>query len=707
MLKITTNCFVKRLPAAGLARSLCLLAVTASAMLHGNAGAAPELPTQPEQALQQLGSTAGLRLELLRWKFQQAVGAAEWQRISSDQGNAKLRELLLNDSQWLEGFLGSGELEQAAAAWDNLAVIYQYDKSIALKPLYQRLATATALEYARNKWPQADMLERYKYFQGSHAKGQLNPIFERLGFWDMRIVAGAKNAAIGHPVSLAWQRDNVKLPAADYPRACWQAPYRLKNIFGDSIHGRDYYLPFMDIYGDNQALRTRNVGAVCGGLSHYGAFAAIANGIPALTMGEPGHCAFTVRVNMEKWQPAYSLHWKRGCHWSFWGGNWHMLILTQNMFTHVQLKQGYDALWLGEYYLAQNQPQAALQAFQKGLAHCNLHYPLWQAYLQLVVKNADKAQMQQAYALLLGSLAKDYPAVVQQLLDSTLLAPMLAKCSDDKQKLELLLQFNRSLVEFGCERWDFENWLETIKKHYVKSPERTIDLCEALATVHMSNAKYSPLALSWCQAQVASNPQWQTRFLTKLASLSSAQGGLSEDSLRKVLGEALVAAGQNGDMATFQAIGKMLAKDYKPMLPKFEPFAGDLLSSGGVVKFSSVSKRFGQAWQHWGLLENCGGSFHTDNQQDAWIELRLPRVGELSGIVVVLTPNQHHRLKNLQVEISADGTSWQQVSVLANPKRVERIELKNTPQAQFVRITRKGKDFFHLNAVLVYGKRNA
>ena len=85
----------------------------------------------------------------------------------------------------------------------------------------------------------------------------------------------------------------MKLTAKEYVGACWQAPYKLNNLFGDSIHGSAYYAPFGHLI---HAERVRNVGGVCGSLSRYGANAARANGIPALTMGEPGHSAYAVRV---------------------------------------------------------------------------------------------------------------------------------------------------------------------------------------------------------------------------------------------------------------------------------------------------------------------------------------------------------------------------------------------------------------------------
>ena len=69
-----------------------------------------------------------------------------------------------------------------------------------------------------------------------------------------------------------------------------------------------------------------------GALSNLGASAAMANGIPATTMGEPGHCAYAVKIDDTTWQPSYSLSWKRGMHTSFHEGSWPGLMITEACF---------------------------------------------------------------------------------------------------------------------------------------------------------------------------------------------------------------------------------------------------------------------------------------------------------------------------------------------------------------------------------------
>ena len=63
-------------------------------------------------------------------------------------------------------------------------------------------------------------------------------------------------------------------------------PYRGYNAFGDTVQGPMYYMPFKGTFGSDAEMAIE-VGGVCGSLSHVGAAAAIASGIPAMTMGEP------------------------------------------------------------------------------------------------------------------------------------------------------------------------------------------------------------------------------------------------------------------------------------------------------------------------------------------------------------------------------------------------------------------------------------
>ena len=50
------------------------------------------------------------------------------------------------------------------------------------------------------------------------------------------------------------------------------------------------------------------MGGVCGTVSTYGSAAAQVHGIPSAAIGQPGHCAYIIRVGQE-WPVANSVTW--------------------------------------------------------------------------------------------------------------------------------------------------------------------------------------------------------------------------------------------------------------------------------------------------------------------------------------------------------------------------------------------------------------
>jgi hypothetical protein len=308
----------------------------------------------------------------------------------------------------------------------------------------RKMAAAVALTFGSSKWPEDKAITRYEYFRDSRKKGLLHPQYDGLAAWEMRFLASAgQNGGWGtwDDASLVWLRDNVKLTAKDYVGACWQAPYRLENLFGDSIHGSMYYAPFDEMI---HARRVRDVGGVCGSLSHYGATAARANGVLAITMGEPGHCAYAVRVARGEWTPAYSLSWQRGLHTSLWGGTWTQLVLQDKVLLE---KEAYEKsmahLWQARA-LRESNPDLAESAYRLALEAQPLHQPAWLEATSFLkdVRKPDASGWQAIQSSLLKSLAA-YPEAAWDVL-ANIQSSALATLPDDK-KTGFLLAFHQAI----------------------------------------------------------------------------------------------------------------------------------------------------------------------------------------------------------------------------------------------------------------------
>jgi len=63
----------------------------------------------------------------------------------------------------------------------------------------------------------------------------------------------------------------------------------------------------------------------------------------------------------------------------------------------------------------------------------------------------------------------------------------------------------------------------------------------------------------------------------------------------------------------------------------------------------------------------------------------------------------------IEVSVSEDGATWQRVASDTQEKATYRFDLKSAaPRAKFVRVGRKPdakEEFFHLNKILVYGRK--
>jgi hypothetical protein len=170
----------------------------------------------------------------------------------------------------------------------------------------------------------------------------------------------------------------------------------------------------------------------------------------------------------------------------------------------------------------------------------------------------------------------------------------------------------------------------------------------------------------------------------------------------------LPAAADEHDLDTFQRIGQTASSLYEPRTPladmNVEPFDGELLSSGGALRIYKPGNRWDSPEKHWGVLEEHGGWFHTDNGERPWFEVELPRFGDLTGIVLDSRSGQPGRAKGVRILVSEDGEQWTQVSTTTTGRPLQRIDLGETrPRARFVRFERDGQ-CLHYHRILIYGE---
>lgn len=246
--------------------------------------------------------------KLLRWNIFHTVGAPVIERIGLEPEGQNFLNLFFNNRVWMETFMTSGPMIEPTRSMSLLYLIWKYDteKSCEKPGVFQNLAVSCALSAHGSDYI---AVETYRQYLKYHHLGQLHARFNTLTARELRytVIPGKVSEE-----DMAYLIENHNVTAGDYGGVCWSCPYRLHNSFDDSIHGPLYSRPWQHVYSGHQSARI--VGAVCGGLSTYGSAAANAHGIPSITGGQPGHCAYTVRHLDNAWNIHYYVNYPTGLH---------------------------------------------------------------------------------------------------------------------------------------------------------------------------------------------------------------------------------------------------------------------------------------------------------------------------------------------------------------------------------------------------------
>lgn len=675
---------------------IALLAASASALT---------LP-KDEASLEVRAEDRTQRREWALAELQRLLGEKEWNALGSGPRQAFFRDL---QSALLEELMFSGPVPEDAAKMLRIAeALWKADRNGLAGRHELTTAAAVALMYARKDWPEDQAEARYRYFRDSRKSGKLHPSFDELATWEKRFVvsAGGNGGWAGDggwgEESMAWLRDHVKLPVKDYTGACWQAPYRLENVFGDSIHGSNYYAPFDKV---THAERVRSVGGVCGSLSHYGATAARANGIPAITMGEPGHCAYAVRTARGEWTPAYSLSWQRGLHTSLWDSTWTQLVLQEKVLGEkYAMDRSSIHLWQARA-LAGSNPDLADKAYRLSLKAQPLALPAWIEYVGWLqaARKLQPLEWKKIHDDALAALAA-FPEAAWEVvrpISAGLIGPIPAD-----ERIPFLLSFHNAIsAHEGPVMWDLPKALDEQAK-LLGNPAAELEFFEQVVALQSASGCWLAPVVAWGSERFGKGGD--TAWFEALGR-GLATGGNAGESTRKALRPAILAAAASGNIDAFQALAKAVANGEGPALPAMEPFPGDLLSAGGLIRLSTTSD-WDSPETHAGVLERKGGRLHTAAEVRPHVVVRLAKLGELSGMVICDTSTGYNatRIVPIKASVSEDGQTWQEIFRSDKPGGPWRVALDGkAPRVGWIKIERDDdrNEVFHLSAVHVYGRK--
>ncbi len=665
----------------------------------------------------------GNRLDLATHRLIYLTGEEALREVAKQPKGAEMLAALTADLGWMEGLLYSGPARKMDVCLLNMALLYSRYADDMADPVARRIATTAALEFAREGWGQREMEDRYAYFYSSYRQNKLNCLFKDLQYWETRLVTGCTEpgqTGWGSVRSMTWERDNVRLPAEGYLGAAYQIEYRLRNIAGDSVFSSEYLAPVLKYTNNTTAWAHREIGGVCGALSHYGAYGALAAGLPAMTMGEPGHCAYTVRVN-GKWEKANSIFWEHGLHKTFWREPaWDFLVLMQKLYEDRYTTLASDHLVaMGDLLSARRKVQAASRCYEDAVAAQPLNWPAWLrtlGYLKLKAPQ-DAAKWTELHNRMIDTLAVEYHCVGATMLAKYIYPNLFELVKDRKVQNRLFDAFFAQCKDFGNNRWNISPLLNA-QMAGCTTPEEKFDYMKDALHTLMGNPAYAGSVLSWGLDAIASmqgDEKMQEKFTDLIIkALSRARTTRKEiDATWAALGEAITAASDNQDRKTFQAIGKLAARKCKKKFPKnkfrFRPIPGKIVSQTGLIttKTELSGAPSQRACLHWGVLQKDGGSMPCKfGGQGDNIAVTLEKESEINGVVCIFAGTLKAD-RDFVVDVSSDGQNWTTVArtlpVEGNKLRVDCRDQHKT--ARFVRLWLDGDKYEPtISGFYVYGK---
>ncbi len=721
------------------------------------------------------------RLQIAQWELLHRADLDALSELMKDKETADSLAKLLNNLPWISSFVYDGEMEKPEIA---LAMVQQFRKvdkdmdhdrlmdKVKVKPgVKRRIAAAVAVEFTRNGWygsgtpltkeqikyykdtgiPLPDITpdsgkkkapvkdnfrlarERYLFFAQSWDEGLLNTSFGNLPDWLMHFPCGWRgNNPFGTASSMRWQRDNCSAPARAYLDMCSQVPYLPLNKYGDDIFSNYYYQPFDVLYPGLFAKETRDIGAVCGGLSHFGASSACSNGVPAFTMGEPGHCAYAVYVD-DEWHPTNTISEKRQPHYLTWGlHQWSALQMMTDMYKDGQRTRDAQMICSLANLLAKNKnPINALKLYEMAVTMQPLYNPVWGMYLDTAAKYLSKRPSKYLGVndFICSAVAPKHPEMCARYLTETIYPTLLTTLKTGKQKMVAFKSYFGNLNENEKAEWDMEKMLSMQFDSLGKAVPVKLDYFRMIADSVRRRPAFGP-ALSWAVRRAyqdnrstgervrgmvdsllddlpKDDPNYNdTQVLLKASVIRAAEEmtALSLENPR----------GNNRDKEYYLDIANKYSKDYlnpeENNMPDFTPPPGKLISPGGLVMLDMYAPKQDSIVTHAAALTPQGGAIISEKGKHRKVTVELPKRANIGGIVIVPTGPDCTAYREWFVETSMDGKNWKLLANLPesseNPCIVLTVE-RDCPQARYIRIDSGAEQLQGINfkAILVYDNK--
>ena len=701
---------------------------------------------QGETGSARLTGEPALRSNLAQATLIRLCGVVPLESIAKQEGGAAFLQAFFKDTAWLESFLASGKAEWPIAL-ENLYLLWRHGAGWE-QPLNRRLATAIALQWGRVA--PYRVVDRFRHIQQALRDGLMHISFESLDVREMRWAVPNYGSAKDFQFLL----DDRQTLLRDYLGAHGGVRYVSFNVYGVSCQdGWNYVGPWAHVYGngtDNRPFPAhRQMGGVCGTVSTYGSATAQVHGIPSTAIGQPGHCAYVVRVGQE-WPVGNSVTWPSDASVPGWEGTNYPTMNSLYEPVNQDRERFMNAMRLG--WLAQLQLERATgqvpsataidwrQTYELAIAAQPSNYGTWLDYVKVLEPLKD---VPPKTWLDLGRNAARQLAVCNEAGWA-----MTMRCLNKAlpgmtpaERVKELLACNRDLLQ---EKWHklvgfpydgILNW----QADAIGDPALAVTFFGDLLTIHHSKKPDGNWifgnVLSWGANRFAGNPATATAYAQVMAAFFQGEGdALDKNLLTTTLQTGIRKASESGDIVSFRLWGDMAAKLLPALqptdvflnpqqatdFPKSAPFPGDLLSQDGLLQTSSACATDRPLAYRQVLNGGSGGWFDTNPEEKPWAQVQLPGEAELTGIVLVNryevgpASDEFQWVVPLKVSVSIDGKAWTEVASFDKAEAVFRMDLQGRKlQARYVRAERQsGADKtkppgrLHLRSFQVFGKKS-
>lgn len=638
---------------------------------------------------------------------------------AGDKSKRKFLAEFAADADWLELYLGCGLVPYHTNV--GIDVLYRIWKEEKGKVKNKGLAVALASVWgggetdpnppiAKKNPNRYNPVWRYNFFQKNAKRGVLHPGYKKLRPWELRFTVGIPQQDWDDE-SFEWALENINVPWDRYDYACWAAIYTDPSLFGDSVQGGMYNYPFANI---SWAEATHRNGGVCGAMSHLGCVAAMAHGIPAYTVGQPGHCAYGFRIKRGDWRGGFGGP-DGGMHNRIFGNQAPTsYLLMETVFKDdATIEKAYRHSFCAKALEAVGDKEAAIAMWEKTLEISPLHPFFRASYHQLLKERGLTAD--QAYEYL-SKLIVQYKKNGFASIDVVKDLKEQMNAMTDEQKANLYGKMHK-MIAGTPSSWAVN--IETVMKEQAESLKtdaaRELYLAALFAT-HMGaeDATTFGKVLEWgVKTYVEGGQEAVFSKAFSKAAASAGKGGKKDDEQTKKMvaayNKAIIAAEQARSAPAFRSITEAAVKvagkcPVNIGLKAAKELPGKV-AKAAMFRISTTCSYDTPAW-HANIITPTGGKCHTAKEEKPHMVVELPERKSLTGCIIRKTDGSEHRMKKATVYTSEDGATWKPRESTDNMPKEWVVKFADGTPGKWVKVEfeNPAPDFAHISHFVIYTK---